>query len=269
MKTINQQLDKLFTEWRLRYKDSKELEKFVADGLVYKYKPTWGIPKEKENIPGSDVDLWVEKLWRDSPVRVAFILKDKNTPDGDDVRQWLLLENENGEINRNLNSRIMKMLAAILYGLTIDKVGYGQLDYESLKQKWNTIPFAYVEAKKIAGGSNVKKKEMIKALKDDGDLLLHEIDFLDPNVLVCFDADDTQFNYITKAYDKLDDQKITIIKKHDLEPYFKCCLVYYKTLNRVVIKSYHPISRMADWIIYEKVISPYRNLLNDYNITLK
>lgn len=264
MKTINQQLDKLFREWKLRYPNSEELKKFVSDGLMYKYNPKWEILEEENTLSGSEADISVEGLWRKAPIRVAFILKDKSDGTGDDVRQWMLLKNENGDKNRNLRSKIMKNLAGLLYGLTVKQVGYAQLDFETLKRTWETIPFAYIEAKKIAGEPDVDKSEMQKALKEDGDLLLREIDFLDPNVLVCFDAEDTQYNYITQEYDKLctEDEIITISKQYDLPPHFSCCLRYYKPLNMVVIKSYHPTYRNGDWKVYEKVISPYREFNN-------
>ena len=105
---------------------------------------------------------------------------------------------------------------------------------------------------------------MVDVLTRDIDLLMEEIRILDPNILICFDGEDTQFNYITREFDKLDRaNKIIIERQYDQNNNFTCCLFYYPALNKVVIKSNHPCDRGANWIHYEKVISPFRELLNN------
>lgn len=260
METINQQLDELFNrKWITRYSD-EEKEKFVYDGLVYQlHKDDWLIPNGSPSQAGKEVDLYINDLWLKSPLRVAFILKDKNTPYGDDTRKWLILNNEDGKKNRNLRTKIMRRLARLLYGLTVEDIGFNQLDNNKIKQTWETTPFAYIEAKKIAGDTDVTKEEMKEALSRDIDLLTEEIRILDPNILVCFDGEDTQFDYITREFDALTGgNKIIVERKYDQDNNFTCCLWYYTALNKVVIKSNHPCDRGANWIHYEKVVSPYR-----------
>ena len=270
-KTINEQLDELFSpEWISRY-SKEEREKFVYDGLVYQLrKKEWIIPAESPTQAGKEADIFINKLWLESPLRVAFILKDKNTPDGDDTRKWLILNNEEGKKNRNLRTKIMRRLARLLYDLTIEQVGFCQLDNHKIKQTWDIMPFAYIEAKKIAGGSNVTPEAMKEALTRDIDLLMKEIRILDPNVIVCFDGEDIQFDYITTELDKLERKdKIIIERRYDQYNNFTCCLWYYPTLNKVVIKSNHPCDRGANWIHYEKVISPFRELMNNPQVKFK
>ncbi len=264
--TINQQLDELFNEkWITRY-SCEDKKKFVYDGLVYQlnkeHKDDWLIPNGSPSQAGKEADLFINQLWLKSPIRVAFVLKDKNTPDGDDTRKWLILNNEDGKKNRNLRTKIMRRLARLLYGLTVEQIGFNQLDNHKIKHTWWTTPFAFIEAKKIAGGSSVTKEEMEEALSRDIDLLMEEIKILNPNVLVCFDGEDTQFNYITTEFNKLAGKpEIIIERRYDQDNDFKCCLFYYSTLNKVVIKSYHPCDRGANWIHFEKVISPFRELM--------
>ena len=100
---------------------------------------------------------------------------------------------------------------------------------------------------------------MNDALTRDIDLLMEEIRILDPNILVCFDGEDTQFDYITREFDALTEgNKIIVDRKYDQDNNFTCCLWYYPALNKVIIKSNHPCDRGANWKHYEKVISPYR-----------
>ena len=251
-KTINQQLDELFNEkWITRY-SCEEKKKFVYDGLVYQlnkdHKDDWLLPNGSPSQAGKEADLFINQLWLTSPIRVAFVLKDKNTPDGD---------------------KIMRRLARLLYGLTVEHIGFNQLDNHKIKHTWETTPFAFIEAKKIAGVSSVTKEEMEEALSRDIDLLMEEIKILDPNILVCFDGEDTQFNYITAKFDKLAGKHEKIERKYNQNNNFTCCLYYYPTLNKVVIKSNHPCDRGTNWIHYEKVISPFRELMNDNLIKLK
>jgi len=272
-KTINQQLDELFNEkWITRY-SCEDKKNFVYDGLVYQlnkdHKDDWLIPNGSPSQAGKEADLFINQLWLTSPIRVAFVLKDKNTPDGDDTRKWLILNNENGKKNRNLRTKIMRRLARLLYGLTVEHIGFNQLDNHKIKHTWETTPFAFIEAKKIAGVSSVTKEEMEETLTRDIDLLMEEIRILNPNVLVCFDGEDTQFNYITAKFDKLAGKHEKIERKYDQNNNFTCCLYYYPTLNKVVIKSNHPCDRGTNWIHYEKVISPFRELMNDNLIKLK
>lgn len=272
METINQQLDELFNKkWITRY-SCEDQKKFVYDGLVYQinkeHKDDWLIPNGSPSQAGKEADIFINELWLSSPIRVAFVLKDKNTPDGDDTRKWLILNNEDGEKNRNLRTKIMRRLARLLYGLAVENVGFNLLDNHKVKHTWETTPFAYIEAKKIAGGTNVTKEEMEDALTRDIDLLMEEIRILDPNIIVCFDGEDTQFDYITTEFEKKE-KGYLLEYKYPKKPHFICGLRYYPTLNKVVIKSNHPCDRGANWIHYEKVISPFRQIANNPQIKLK
>lgn len=141
-----------------------------------------------------------------------------------------------------------------------------------VREVFNTAPFALIEGKKKAGGDNVLKREMEKALEQDKDFLKEEIDILRPNIIVCCDAEDTQFNYITQYYlaDREPTEKREYIYDNDT---FSCCLWYYDSEDSekriAVVKSYHPTYRgkgKEKWKIYERVISPFRALVKKYKI---
>lgn len=282
METTNQKLNALFETWKKERNYSENV--FVSDGLVYKNAP-WEMKKE-EDIAGSQADMEVEQLWNDSPLRVAFLLKD--TPDrededsgSDDVRQWMILDTPESEQSRNLaGGRVGKTgflpnIARMLYGLRYIKQLKGKYtDFEDFKSKykrqiveaWNTLPFAFVETKKIAGEKKVDVKVIKDFLDSDGYLLKQELDHLQPNVIVCT-CDDAQFEFITRDYlaDEYIEECDKIEYAYDDAPFVDCCLWYYRRRNLAVVKSYHPTNRgKIQWTIFERVISPFRKLLEEH-----
>ncbi len=272
-KTINQQLNILFNNWKnaRHYDDSK----FVSDGLVYKKAP-WKMEKEEE-IAGTKSDTEIDMLWKESPLRIVFLLKD--TPDtwGDDIRQWMILDTEESAQARNLSGgrigrtgflpNIAKMLFGIRY---IKELKYKDFTDFEMKYKerivkaWNELPFAFVETKKIAGKPQVSINEIQEFLENDGEFLEQELDCLQPNVIIC--TCDPQFDFITTKYlaNEMIDENDKIVYKYPCDPYFDCCLWYYRERNIVVVKSYHPTNRgKRQWTIFERVVSPFRKLLGD------
>ena len=264
------QLNKLFQEW-MESLNNDEKNLFCKDGLMLKaYK----------------MEKSIDTLWDELPRKVMFILKDKNTPDGDDTRLWLV-DAKNGENTRSLCGgdvgktgffpNIARMLFGIFYWEQLEYKNFEEFLQKYTKQiidTFNTMPFAFVEAKKLAGYSSIKQQELQKAIDKDGDFLMREIEILNPNIIVCCDAEDTQFDYIAKRLELQEIDKdgiITIDYKYPKAPYFNCHLRYYPTQKKAIIKSYHPTrtGKAGDWIIYEKVISPFRQLINNHNIKFK
>jgi hypothetical protein len=127
-------------------------------------------------------------------------------------------------------------------------------------REWNTTPFALIECKKNAGGSTVSLQEMKNAFKDYGNFISKELDILKPNVLICCDGEDSQYDFVTKEY--LSGSKFE--EKKYYHPAYKekleCCIRYYENENIYVIKSYHPSYRGDASRIYERVISPFGGL---------
>lgn len=143
------QLSELFVEW-MDCLDDADKPLFCKDGLMLKaYK----------------LEKSIDTLWDESSRRVMFVLKDKNTPDDDDTRLWLV-DGKKGKVNRELNSSevtktgFLPNIAKMLYGLVVDTIGFDQLDMKKVVEVWNTVPFAFVEAKKLAGYSTVDKPQI-------------------------------------------------------------------------------------------------------------
>lgn len=265
----NALLDALFMQWKHSY-NKDDREKFCEDGLMLK----------------PDKSLNVDKLWEEAPRRVMFLLKD--CPDGDSYDTRTMLTNPtNGKINQNLGNQFITYLAKILYGLLKQEADkrindkYVNAHMDEVRDAWNTIPFAFIETKKLAGKPICDCKDLKHALERDKMFLKKEIDILRPNIIVCYDGSGFMFNFITKEifgtpdweynhqYPFWDDEK----QEEYVDPNvtMKCRSKYYKQMNVVVIDSYHPsyikYHRIDDWEFQERVYCPFSAFLKqcDHN----
>lgn len=245
----NDLLDTLFKEWENSYSE-EDRKKFCKDGIMLK----------------ADRSIDVDEQWEKSTRRIMFLLKDCPDGWGYDTRE-MLRDEKNGEENRTLKNKFTRNLAKILYGLQNKERNeihdkYVNEHMSDAESTWNTMPFAFIETKKLAGGKDVSSETMMKALTRDKLFLAKEIDILRPNIIVCFDGDNNIFKYVTEEY--FMGVKPSIEKRYiyDNEK-FNCCLNYYEQNNTVVINSYHPSAVVADWIFLERVFSPFRSLLGD------
>lgn len=257
-KNINSKLDELFKEWLAHYPESQRYL-FCQDGLMLK----------------ADGGADVNELWQNAKRRVMFILKDNPDGWGHDTRRWLVNDSEE-DVSKK---RFLLTLAEILYVLVnLDsteesrkRLSYNRV-HNALRSEvvdgfLRTIPFAFVEAKKLAGGDTVLKSQMTEALTSDSDFLKREIDIIRPNIIVCCDRYNSQFNYLTRnyfagkeaqviEYDYTDETGKKLIGQ-------RCCLWYYPSEKVVVIKSYHP-SYGALWKTFERVISVFHAFLKKH-----
>lgn len=257
----NDSLDSLFDKWEKMFSEHQR-NLFCRDGLLF-----------KNGEPMTAID----EKWEKAKRRIVFIVKDKNTPDSDDIRRWLI-EGKHAENCRNLSGGIvgktgfLPNIARIFYGLMVtqkeNRIGFAEVQESKMgevRHIWNTEPFALIEAKKMAGQSSVSAKEIIQALNRDKELLTEELKILQPNIIVCCDSKGSQFKFITQHYLK-DEEPSKIIKIEYAYPdtHMTCCLWYYPVKGITVIKSYHPTNRgKAKWMIYERVISPFHELFKN------
>ena len=258
MRYYNNELDLLFDEW-IRVLYSEKQDSFCRDGLMIN-------DKENESL--------VDELWEDAPRRILFLVKDKDTPDGDDTRRWMI-EGEHVTEMRRLRGGIVGRtgffpnIARIFYGLLNDDITH-RVTFEEVKahfnevvRTFNTFPFAFMEAKKEAGFSSVHFQDVHMAEERDKDYIKREFDILAPDIIVCCDAGDVQYDFVVKNYLK----GLYFEEKRYLHPdkeAGECCLRYYPDKHIMVIKSFHPTNRgrrKTQYGIFERVISPFHNYL--------
>lgn len=268
----NENLNKLFDEWVLSY-DSEERDLFCRDGLIVKYKDE-----------SSRYDI--NRKWHDAERKIMFIVKDCPDGWGWDTRRLLVgYENDAKSQQNALNARTLKdstgffpNIAGLLYGLwymTEDNKGKELnskiTNKKSIIQAFNDIPFAYVEVKKLAGGSECPTALLNKFLNRDGAFLAREIEILHPNIIVCCDQNGDIFNNVVKNYfkgqipceDDIWDYKFTFDDGSVSD--FSCKLYYYKKEGVLLFQSYHPSNLGKEkWKIFEKVLSPFRQFFAKY-----
>lgn len=267
--SYNGRLNELFNEWQASYLESEEAAKrFCEDGLVLKY-------KHEEN--GYDIN----SEWERAARRIMFIVKDCPDKEGYDTRSLLVgyPDNEASRINaertRNLKGGFFKNIAKLLYGLyNMTEENKGKElndsveDASRLKTLFNEVPFAYVEAKKLAGGKTCNDAVLARTLEKDGQLLAREIDILSPNIIVCCDTHGIIFDSVVRNYFKgiVPDDAHRWVYKYGERPYdFECKLYYYADEGVLLFNSYHPTSQGKEaWTVSERVYSPFRQFFARY-----
>lgn len=268
----NADLNKLFDEWLSSY-EAGERHLFCKDGLVV---------KNKEENSGYDIN----EQWNNAERKIMFIVKDCPDGWGYDTRRLLVgyegdeKSQENALKARSLKGRIgyFKNIARMLYGLwymTEDNKGRELSEQANndtfIIQAFNDVPFAYVEAKKLAGGKGCTPAKLRKALECDGAFLSREIEILRPNIIVCCDNNCDIFNSVVKNYFQgqapceYDRWDYVYELEYGEKCNFGCKLYYYKERGVLLFQSYHP-TRLgkAEWQIYEKVLSPFRQFFAKY-----
>lgn len=227
-KTISQQLEALFKDWRERLEQNGDGTNFTEDGVMFQN----GIEPEE-----------TERQWLASPKRVLFLLKEQNESNnendrgGCDTRKFLTDTNwtPNAPKIRNLEVGFYKKIAYVLFGLIkTDKdkdLSFDEVDSikDEVKKLFCTQPFACVECKKISGGGKCDNNVLIKHIKNYGDLLEKEIKILNPNIIVC--THDYMFNVISHMYKAKDVAKK--MKVRYAEPNGDQC-------GTLIMRAYHP-----------------------------
>ena len=242
--SYNGRLNELFEEWKASCSESdRAADRFCEDGLTLKYKD----------------------------VESGYDINAKDCPDewGYDTRRLLVgyPDNEASRINaektRNLKGGFFKNIAKMLYGLynmTEENKGKelndGAEDTGRLKTLFNEVPFAYVEAKKLAGGKTCNDAVLARTL------LAREIDILRPNIIVCCDTHGIIFDSVVRNYFNgiVPDDDHRWVYKYSESPYdFECRLYYYEDEGVLLFNSYHPTSLGKEaWTVSERVYSPFR-----------
>lgn len=257
-KTFLENLEALHKEWQGRLGTT-----YTKDGVMYH--------------EGESEEQTIEK-WVASPKRIAIVLKDqhqfgKNGETWDeDIRYWLKNVKEDGNwkaedaakwnasvaTNRNIQSRFIKIIAYIIYGLmNIDKEhGWTFYDvqayHELAKETFNTKPFAFVECKKYPGGPTCSDSILQQHINTYGDLLKKELELLNPNMIVC--TSQIIYNYVKGMYPA---EEIT--EFGDDPRYGK--IAFHEKTGTLIFNSFHPSARKSYEYKYEYVLYHYRKFL--------
>lgn len=253
---INSKLNDLFKDWKksliTEYGNLQPVF-FTADGLMY-----------KNNISIEETDLTWQKLDK----RIMFVLKDQpSVGSDDDARLWLrttIYDNDKSielkDRNRSLQTKFLRIIARLFWGLYNAKKDnlcwYDEPQSEAIVDLFNTIPFAFIESKKIQGGPKISDKNLCDHLTKNvyREYLQREIDILDPNIIVCMGQ---------PVYDSV----LEIFKGKGLvKKVFQNLHTYESPKgNIIILYSGHPSSRASERSLYDGAIEWYRYFIDtDY-----
>lgn len=232
---LTKELNELFFEWK------KEVGPyFVEDGLMLK----------------ANDSINVEEAWCASKLKIMFFLKDQNQGSSvhwsEDSRLWI----RNDIKTQNLKYPLFRNLANILYGLCYigmadyQQVWYEELNGDSVKEHFNTFPFAFVEGKKEPGGAYISNKTLSEYLNRDSKYIKREIEILNPNIIVCCGS--PLFDFAINLYGK------DSLRKYGINGNLR----YAEKNNTILLYSEHPSKRfMKAKSFYEVCMDLYRNFI--------
>jgi len=223
----NLELDALFSRWQNLVPDTK----FVCDGLM-------------RTIPN------VDEEWFRAERRIAILMKDKSDGTGDDVRNWLLdNENPNNQKNRILGNKLFLNIANLLYGLVHDEFDFSKINGNpKVRECLLTTPFAYIECKKQAGGARLSNDVLKQFLSGEhGEFLRTELSILHPNIYICTGAPINDF--VRSFFSK---EEMYIQSNN---------LAFHQPTNTLIILGYHPSVRKSPIDFYWGFMDHYQKFL--------
>lgn len=248
--TTNQQLDKLFSFW----KNESPTDNFVKDGIML-------LPNKTDE----EIDL----LWKSSPIRIAYLLKDNNQQGGtwdDDARAWLIHEKSGAE-TRELKKMFWRRLAELHYGLSNsskEHLLWGEEvknKFDRVKEFFSTTPFAFVECKKQPGKNTIKDVELNANIEKYRWFLEMELRTIDANILVCMGH--PQYDFVRQMYAKYDIINIVVNKNNNVAH-----LYYIPAKRTVVLLAEHPSVPRGGYVsYYECIYWAYSEFVNSEYFT--
>ena len=240
MINYNAQLDHLFDLWEKRCPEYT----FVRDGIM-------------RNIPNEN------EAWFLTKRRIAFLLKDKSDGSCDDVRDWLIdNENPNNQKNRRLGCKLFRNISNVLYGLLNDDYNYSHVENNpQVNECLLNMPFAYIECKKEAGKGSLKDSELKCYLNRDADFLHIELSILRPNIYICSGWPISEF-----VKDMFPQSDLFIHSNN---------LAYDTRTRTLILLGYHPTARtISPNVYFAGVMNHYMDFLKtsygeDFLLSLK
>ena len=184
--------EKILDAWKQEYKNRGKDICFSGDGIIF-----------RGEFAKNDNGNWYRKesgreneLWAKCPLRILYLTKDQSAGENHD-QNWDCrvgsLHHPNSDIADyklfKVSSGFNQNLANSLYGLattTLDKyVEFEDLDEKEVVKVSDEYPFAQINCKKEAGGSNCDMSVLKKAMEEFHSFLKQQILNLDADIFVC------------------------------------------------------------------------------------
>ena len=174
--------------------------------------------------------------------KITVILKEVNAKNSFDLMNFLRKGAEGGKTWNNIS----RWVANILY----DK-DYHEVDYIGEKEiKKYLAPISVINLKKTPGGGTAHNSEIAKFAKSDKEFIKKQVKIYDPDIIICGGTGDI---FIQDILD-LNTSNWTYVSD-----YFSYLI--YK--NKIIVRTYHPDSRISKKDLFKNVALPIRDLLNN------
>lgn len=248
--------DTLFKSWKAQsIKDG--FSDFCEDGLMYRGEITNFVAQDGNTY-------WFRKngneetLWANAPKRVMFLNKDVPYNPNQDIREWILRQNET-----DITALHYKNIAIWLYGLlNIDANGrspiFEDIDDTKIYSPFiDKTPIALVNCKKESGESSISNETLSEHIERYKNFLRDQIQILDPDIIVCGGGSGMIKDFVkANVYSGLME--------------VNSWMYFDESKNKLVIDSFHPsyygLSRKE---IYNRMMTHYQLFLTDYPSFIK
>lgn len=247
--------ERLLNKWESISKEKEPNTNFVKDGLlnrgdIYYNGGNWDRHpcKCKEE----------EYLWKKSPIKVVFLMKDYTNESMGDIRYETLRRNGISPLNDPIKRDCFSMnILYWLYGLThvngtimvpFSEIENGRICFDFYER----YPLVRLNCKKVSGKSSISNSLLYQYLSDPdySKFLKEQIELFDSDIIVCCGGNSQ-------------------IKKFVTDNIYKDCkkinnwMFYSSEKEKLIINSYHPsYYRCSRQSLYEELMKNYLEFLS-------
>lgn len=183
-----------------------------------------------------------EVYWK-SKNKVLFLLKEVNGGKDWDLREFL---HEGGR--KQTWDNVTRWIIGIN---NLDRdITWEEIESISEEQRQEALrQIAVVNVKKVSGGHTSVKEQIANAAENNSEMLRHQIDMYEPDIIICGGTDGSYFNNISE-YDNPNWKQTKRGIWYVIEP-----------SGRIIISYSHPEARVKDCLLYYGLVDAVRDIL--------
>lgn len=195
--------------------------------------------KHKEFVPDGLVNVNSYVFARP---KITVILKEVNAKNSFDLMSFVRKGAEGGKTWNNIS----RWIANILY----DK-DYDEVDYMGEKERKKYLaPISVINLKKTPGGGTANNSEIDKFAKADREFIKKQLEIYDPDIIICGGTGDMLIESVLN----LDNNNWIYLSNY---------LSYLIYKDKLIVKTYHPDSRISKKDLSENVALPIKDILKN------
>ncbi|ERT59316.1 hypothetical protein J2S72_000779 [Peptoniphilus koenoeneniae] len=211
--------------------EKKQAELFNEWKKKYKYFSSDGI-----------VDFYA---YKNAYPKITFILKETNEKEDDggyDLTEFL----RDGAVGGCIWNNVSRFSAGIINKIDFETVK----DIDKNDRKKYLAPISVINLKKTPGRATSIDSEIDKFAKEDREYIKKQVEICRPDLIICGGTGDTFIKNILN----LDTSSWTYISDY---------LSYLTYNDTIIVKTYHPACRKRKKDLFENIVLPIREILND------